>query len=540
MATTATPPPAAPPASAPSSAPSSTPSTPATPSTPVTPAATPTPAPPSTAAAPPIVTDAPAITTDAAPSPTKPQPQQSDFPGDPEAFLNALHEWEHDNPDAVLGEVVEAPKVEEAKVEEKKPETDAEDKPWAPEPDNVTPEVVNGWADKNPLLKQVWEQSPEIKNAMFALARKNAELAPMGEIFPDVEAAQFANQTSGRYVDLRAAFTAAEDDPAAIEPAYEALATEFMVRDEKGEIVKDAEGNPTFTADFNHLNEHIGKGYLEHTLEKAEAIVKAGTGTPAQLEEANLTMQAIAHVNDWLSRQGKESEPDTSGLSPEAKAYFDRQKAEINAEKEKLGLQSKEQNAAQKKQEIANYHTGIDKQVGGLVGKRMDQLLADKEANGIFIPSYVLQAREPGEKVSTFAKTIIDGFNKKCDSVAKIKDHLAMLNRLPPSDANKQRIIDYRLRLVDQFVPGLFDAEVRKVRAKEISDRQRRQKGQQKREELATVEPQGGSARSPQLQSDTDVYNAAVAYVDKTFPDLDRGERQVKIFEERNRRLSTR
>lgn len=534
MATTATPTPAAPASTA---APSSTPSS--TPSTPVTPAvSTPVSAPVETTA--PVSTEATPVSTETTPA-VKAQPKQDDFPGDPEAFLNALHEWERDNPDAALVDpapLVEEPaKVEEAKVEEPKKETDPEEKPWAQEPDSYTPEVVNGWAEKNPLLKQVWEQTPELKNQMFAMARENSRLAPMGEIYPDVEAAQFASEKSGRYVDLREAFSAAEDNPEAIGGAYESLAQEFMVRDDKGEPVLDAEGNPTFTADFNHLNEHIGKSFLEHHAEVAEAAVRASGGTN---EEAQLAAQAITFLNEWIGKQGKPADLDTSGLTPELKAWHEQQKAALDAEREKLGLQSKEQTATQKQQVIDSFHTTVSRKTGGIVGKRIDAYIAEKEANGIFIPSYALEAREPGMKISSFAANLIEGFNKKCASVSKVKAHLAELKRLPPSEATEERRLDYNKKLVDEFLPPLIDAEVRKIQNREISDRQRRQKGQQKREELATIEPQSGSARQPQIMTDNDIYNKAKANVAKSHPEAEGRELLELVLQERNRLSSGR
>lgn len=541
MATTATPSPAAPASSAaPSSTPSSTPSTPATPSTPSTPVTPASPVETTTSVSTPA--EAPAATETTAPPATtaKPQPKQDDFPGDPEAFLNALHEWERENPDSALVDTVaaeEPAKQEEAKAEEPKKETDPEEKPWAAEPDKFTPEVVNGWADKNPLLKQVWEQSPELKNQMFAMARQNAALAPMGEIFPDVEAAQFANEKSSRYVDLREAFTAAEDNPEAIGGAYDALSQEFMVRDEKGEPVLDKEGNPTFTADFNHLNEHIGKSFLEHHAEVAEQLIAASGGTN---EEAQLAAQAAKFLGEWIDKRGKPEDIDTSGLTPELKAWHDKQKAAIDAEREKLGLQSKEQTAAQKQQAVDNFHNTVSRKTGGMVGKRIDTYLAEKEANGIFIPSYALDAREPGMKISSFAKTVLDQFNDKCGSISHVKQQIAALRRLPPSAENEQRRLDYNAKLVDQFLPPIIDSEVRKIQNKEISDRQRRQKGQQKREEMATVEPQGGSARQPQTMTDADIYNKAKANVAKSNPEAEGRELLELVLQERNRLSSGR
>ena len=264
MATTPTPPPAAAAPSAPASTSTSTAPSSAPSSTPVsTPVAAPVAAPVEAPAA--ATPEAPAA--GAAPATAaKPQPTQADFPGDPQAFLEALHAWEREegNEVTIPGADTEAPEVATPKPEEKteeakteteteKAETEEEDKPWAPEKADVTPEAVNGWAEKNPLLKQVWEQNPEIKNQMFAMARDLAKKAPIAQFFPNVEAAEFAAQSSSRLVDLRSAFQGAvdaEEPMVAIGKAYESLAEEFMIVDDKGKPVLDAGGNPQFGEDF--------------------------------------------------------------------------------------------------------------------------------------------------------------------------------------------------------------------------------------------------------------------------------------------------
>jgi len=178
---------------------SSTPSTPAI-STP-TPVSTPevsTPVAVETPVSAPVTTPAVSV---------KAEPKQTDFPGDIEGFLKARGDWEREQPDApeIVEEApVEQPAViEEAATEEVKPEEQVveEEKPWAPEPEAaLTPEALNGLIEKSPELKAAMDASPDVKNALFSMARINAKAAPMLEIFPNVESAQFAAESSNKFV----------------------------------------------------------------------------------------------------------------------------------------------------------------------------------------------------------------------------------------------------------------------------------------------------------------------------------------------------
>lgn len=542
MATTPTATPSAAPSAAPStssSAPSTAPVTTSVPSTP-TPVSTPVAAPPTTTA-PPAEATAPATA-------SKPQPKQDEYPGDPQAFLDALHAWEKEDGNEVKIPGAEdetiAPKVEteakkeettEAKVETEATKDETEEKPWAPEPDNFTPEVVNEWGKKYPELEAAWASHPELKRQMHAMGRINAKAAPLLKIFPNAQAGEFAAKTANEFVDLRQVFTTAGEDPTTIGGAYSKLAQQFMVRDKDGKPVMGADGKEQFFEEFEHLNNFVVDNWLDSDIAELAAKVKAGTATDDD-EDALQNAEFLRERKKASGKKasGKPAGPDLSKLPPELKKWHEDKQAEIDAELEKLGLQKKEQSGAEKTAAKVAADRRVGKAIGGAVGKKLKGYIDEKEANGIFIPSYIKGQKDPATGIPMFAKNIIDEFNAKCDSIAYVRDHIGQLRALPLSpDAEKQRV-DYGNKLVDEFLFDIIDSEVRKVQTNHIDDQKRRREQQKERGRLASVEPAGGASPFSQGSTGQDAYARAVEWVDKNKPDLDRRDRTVAILQKRN------
>ena len=77
-----------------------------------------------------------------------------------------------------------------------------EQQPKVAEPDQcLTPEALNALAAKSPELKAAMDASPEVKNALFAMARTNAKAEPVLKYFPNEESAKFAAETSNTMVN---------------------------------------------------------------------------------------------------------------------------------------------------------------------------------------------------------------------------------------------------------------------------------------------------------------------------------------------------
>ncbi len=355
---------AAPVAAAPSApAPATVPSVPAT----SAPAATP-------AAAPVEVPSAePTGTTEATPAAAAPaiaggEPKQTDFEGDIVGFLEAHNEWERkqsgEKPAAAETPAEEAAPAGEEKPAEEQPA--GEEKPWAPEPEqSLTPESLSALASKSPELQAAFDASPEVKNAIYAMARTNAKAAPILEVFPNLESAQFAAQQAGTAVNLRSGFLEAADNPEQFPAAFEQFADEFAIKDKDGKPVLDAEGNPTYGDDFHMLNDYIVDTYHDVEIQDLESQIQADKfGSEEQRERADMALQALKFIKDWRKGGGDSAKPDLSGLSPEARAYYEQKEREISEREAALGQQGKAQNADQRKAERATYEKDVLSTVG--------------------------------------------------------------------------------------------------------------------------------------------------------------------------------
>jgi hypothetical protein len=492
----------------------------------------------------------PVVVADPAPG-GKAEPKQEDFPGDVAGFLDAHNAWERG--DEVEPKAGDAPAVEgetkpaegETKPEDAETQVDP-DAPWAPEPEtSLTPEAFNALIGAKPERSAFLDADPELKNAMFAMARTNAKLEPLGKIFPNKESAEFAAQAAGTMVSLRTNFLEAVDNPEQFPTAYEQFADEFAIKDKDGKPVLDAGGNPTYGDDFQMLNDFIVDTYHGVEIQDLEAQLQAGAfKTDEQREQADMALQAFKFIKDWKAGKTNMDKPDLSGLSPEAKAYYEQKEAELAAREEALGTKSKTQTAEQKKQERANYETAVARKVGASVGSRIKTMISEREKNGAFVPSYILEAKDPTTGISVFAKTMIDQFEeatygrvdratgKVIGGVAYIRDQAKMLARRPPSPEAEQARVDFVNQLIDEHFPSIFDKNLRSIQTKEKEDRQRRQGSAATREQLAAREPRagGGTSTSPKSVTPEAAMAEAYKWVDQNFPDADPRERTHKAL----------
>lgn len=255
-------------------APVAAPAAPVTPVTPAAPAAVENPTPVAAAV------DAPAaavVDTPAAADAPKVAPKVEDFDSN-EEYLAAKFEFEDKN--GLLEQSVAEPsggtEVDSEKVvaDPAAPLVDALDPAAEPAvPAAVvaaTPEVLAGWMEQHPSLKAALDGAPDVKESLFSMARENAKAAPVMEIFPDVASAQFANETAGTFVELQTAFQMSAEDPESFPEAFSKFEDLFRLRDEKGEYVRDAQGNIRVGEDFNLLSTHLVGGFINGTLRECE------------------------------------------------------------------------------------------------------------------------------------------------------------------------------------------------------------------------------------------------------------------------------
>ena len=477
------------------------------------------------------------------------EPKQEDFPGDVVGFLEAHNKWEWDQ----NGEAKPAEAAPEAAPVAEVPKPDAEAKPAEPD-QSLTPESLNALALKSPELKAALDASPEVKQALFAMARVNAKAAPILEVFPNVESAKFAAEASNTMVTLRTSFMESVDNPESFPEAFAQFADEFRQKDKDGNPAVDAQGNPVYDEDFQMLNDYVVDTYHAIEIDDLKGQIEANQfATQDQRDTAEQVLAALEYVRDWKAGKiGGLEKPNLEGLSPEAKAYYERKEAELAERENALKGNEKTQTVEQRKAERQTYETNVAKKIGGSVGSRLKALVTEDEKAGVFLPSYVTTAKDPKTGISIFAKTLLDQFEeatygrvdeatgKIIGGVSYIRDQAKMLQRRPPSaDAEKARV-DFVNGLIDQFLPEIYAKEKRAVQNKDIQDRERRTGNAEVRTQMADREPSGGSAPQPRALDAATAMQQAYQWVDQNFPDAGPAERTEKALIKKNELVGAR
>lgn len=523
-----------------------------------------TPAPSAPVAAPPAPAASPAETTPQAPPAAAPpsgdgtqqppaaaapqpgaEPKQEDFPGDVEAFLDAHNAWDRKQ----QGLEEEKPAEQPAPEAEAKPAEEAA-KP-AEQSDAVTPESLNSFLQEDAALKAAIDANPKAKGAIFEMARKYAVADPIAKRFAySDEAAQFAEQASGTMVEIRSGFLEALDS-GNVEGAFSRFAEEFAERDKDGNPVKDAQGNIVYGEDFQMMNDHIVDTYFAIEMGDLKQAIDAGQFPNEDAkEQAEMTLQALQWVLDW--KAGKlTGAPDLSKITdPNARAYYEAKEKELAEREQKLNGVGKEQDSAQRKQQRQDFEVAVQRKVGGSVGRRLDQMIKEEADAGVFIPSYVLEAKDPKTGISLFAQKMLDRFaeatygrvdqatGKVVGGVSFIRNQMKSLARRAPSPQAEQDRVDFAMKLIDAHLPAIFKDELRQIQRKAQSDSQRRGAGHEAAAQLTEREPRGGGAPTgPKPKSAQDAMQMAYKEVDEQFPDLMPAERLEKALRIKDRIL---
>jgi hypothetical protein len=459
-----------------------------------------------------------------------------------QGFLDAHNAWERkrDGLDQEPAPTEAAPAEGEAQ-----PAAEAA-KPAEPEAP-LTPESLNALVQKSPELKAAIDASPEVKNALFAMARTNAKLAPLGEIFPNKEAAEFAAQTSNTMVNLRTSFMEAIDNPESFPTAFESFADEFAIKDKDGNPVLDEQGNPTYGEDFEMLNDFVVDTYHDVEITDLEAAQQAGRFAAGDGSADDMALQAFKYIKEWKAGRGEGQKLDLTGLPPDQVAVLEARERAIQEREDALNGKGKRQNAEQRKQERANYELAVQKKVGASVGSRLKAMKDADEAAGVFLPSYITEARDPETGISVFAKTLLDAFEeatygrtdrktgKVIGGVASIRNKAAMLRNRPPSPEAEKARVDFMNELIDEHFPAIYEAKKREIQNKDIADRARRQGNVAVREQMAEREPKaGGGVGTPKPTNPEEAMKQAYAWVDQNMPDLEPRERLFEALKKKN------
>lgn len=499
-----------------------------------TPAATPTPTPVATPAPVPVATPEPAapapVVVPAADAPppaaaapaatTVPEPKRSDFPQTAEgieAFLRAHNAWEDQDPNAVplvtgdevnvAADAVDKPadevKADDAKVEDA---AKAEDAP-VPTPQELQ-EILTG----DPGLQAAIDANPAAKGKLFTMARVAAKAAPILKLIPNVEAAQFAVDNANQFVGLKTAFQLS-DSPEKMKDAAGQFLEQFAIVDGKGAPVLDAKGNPTYGEDLPLFVSEIKS--RDNTARMADIKERIAANTYATEAGKDHDEQLLAAYEFIAAAESGDvsvlDKPDTSQMSPEMKAYFEKKEAELAAEWEKMGIKDKELTKQTKTEVRDRYNTQYRQEFGGSAGKFMATYLQQKEAEGVVIPQYLLTMKDPKTGISVFAQQAFQRLEDKLNKGVPpdVKANLGRLQMNAINDLGLKARVEYAQELNSEYLPEIIDALLNEagVSMKKQADDLAANRDAKRAD--ARIEPSGGSPINPKGMSDKQLYDKA-------------------------------
>ncbi len=500
------------------------------------------------AAAPPVTPSAPTPAA-AAVVPPVAEPKRSDFP-EGEAgmipFLNEHNKWEMEQegqPELVTGDEVPTDLPADAPKEELTPDADkpAEEKPAAAKPAEVdapTPEGLSKLFEDHPDLKAAVEAAPAAKGALFAMARKVAVAEPILKLIPNEAAAKFAVQTSNEFVSLKTGITLA-DTPEKMATAAEGFLEQFKLVDDKGAPVLDAKGNPTYGEDLPMFVNEIKKRDTAVRIEDIKGRITANAyATPEGKDNDEQLLAAYEFIAAAESADpGDLDKPNLDGLTPEQRAWQEREEKRLAEERERLGLKDKDLTKKSVQQIRETNRTKFAQEFGASAGRFMGNYLKQQEAAGVAIPRYLMTMKDKATGMSVFAKQAYDNLNEKLHGMPEVRSHAATLEMNAINETGLAARVKFGQEMVDTYLPGIIDDLLKEAGVSLAKDSADKIAGRDNKRADARTEPAAGLPSSPKHLSDEDAMAAAYKTIDAKYPNIDRGSRMEKALQEKNRLL---
>lgn len=384
----------------------------------------------------------------------------------------------------------------------------------------ATPQAVEEWMTKDPAFKAALDASPALKSQIMETARQAAAAAPVLEIVPTREEAEYAVETANRFTGLRSDFMLSVENPDLGEQAWGNFVDLFKVTDAEGKPMLDANGQPKLGEDFNFIAQKFTTGALSDAAQQYESKYQAlkqrvETGVypneaareadRAALQTAEYSHAAYKFVLEDLA---KEADPVgalpqlPADATPEQKAF----QAKLQEQHDALNKDRQTSSKAGRVQARQQFETKMNQAWGAGIGEQLDNWMKAAEARGEFIPRVVLEQKwvDPTTgkptNVSNFAAQVAIEFKAKTNSIGTVFKKLRDLESLPPGPQAEAARAAYYADLRTKYLGPIIEKHVKRI---QDGIREQAAAVNSKTEDVvkvARVEPQtGGGASSKTL-----------------------------------------
>lgn len=410
---------------------------------------------------------------------SKPAPKAADAVVDPAAPVDA--DKQATEKKAEEDRVADEQKVAEEKAAadklaaEKKPESSVEEEqefvlePTGPLP----PKDLAAKLKENPELDAALDKAG-LKAPMYEAARLAQQVSGFKEVFPDVESAKYAAQTSQEFGMLAESFNKISD----VKSTASFLSALMPLT-----YVLDEEGNPKLGAD----NQPISDGSVGKFMDNAIGLALDSLVKRAEKENDEDLLSAVEMIKERTGR-GPSSAAQES-LTEEQKA----KQAELDAREAKV----KEEQVTREQQKEQEFELNVQKDIESDVDKLLDKIL-DKAELGGFNQKYLRDDIKEG----IFAK------------VAARKDFFLQMDALMRRPMS-EKVRKERVALATRTIKSLYEPVVReKMIAAGVKLKQQQadqSKNQAAREAQSRSEVHGAArpAQPQQMPTDDQLYSEA-------------------------------
>lgn len=343
--------------------------------------------------------------------------------------------------------------------------------------EDISVAKVHQYIKDIPELKTAFDKNPNVKNAIFAMARRSSRLDEFVSILPTPESAKFAADNSEAFMNLNDMFF--DEKPESHVGFWNQLYENSLLRDPvSGELVLDKASNrPVSTGAYERVcSSYRGAVYSE--LEQ-----KASYVARQNLEQATEIRNAIALVKelcgDGKRQQSIEAEPK---LTPEQQRRLD----EADLIKQELN-QSKSQRQIEFNTSISE---GITTTLQDDIKTHVKRIV---DTQGVALTPY---------EQSNVVKDIFSEIDKLAAANKQYQTHFnSLLKKAPPTEAGRKSIIAEARKYAKEVLPQAALKIIREATSS-VADKAKQKDDKRASHSSKTEIQTSGSAPSPTTSTD--------------------------------------
>ena len=367
-------------------------------------------------------------------------------------------------------------------------------------------------------------------------------------MFATPDDATRALAADNRVVSIKSAFEGAVENPATIGDAVTALLDEFLIVDDKGNPLLDADGERQYGEDAKLMADYFADAKYDAMTGELKEAIASGKLNEHQKQNYEAALQAWEYLKKFNATSDFERGlPDEDQMDEGTRNWVNQERQRIKEEQERLDGNQRTQQTAEQKAAQATYSKANKVNAAKHFGGEMDKLVKATLDSGAYIPEFLLKEIDPVTKVNTFVYGIYDRFMMDTigwserqkryipgKGIPRLKEQYLRLSAAKPSEANQNAMSEFFGKTVADHLPKIYNARLKEIQAYSRSERNSAAGKTSAARSHVAPEVAGGSAGRPNgMLTEQQASKQAATEIDKEFAGkyLDGGTRPAKIIE---------